>query len=90
MDENGSGSVPLPFDYQGETHCINMEYYYYRFFDTAIIEQIYPIISTDDHHLYVSSDNYDGILLYYGTQQEVRELNRRTTLNFKKPTGLFW
>ena len=90
VDENGSGSVTLTFDYQGKTHCINMEYYYYRYFDTAIIEQIYPIISTDDHHLYVSSDNYDGILLYYGTQQEVRELNRRTTLNFKKPVGLFW
>ena len=90
VDENGNGSVTLTFTYQGNPYCIEIEDYYYRYFDSSVIEQVADIISTDSNRLYVSTDSYEGFLLYYGTAQQVRELNRRTQLNFKKDIGMFW
>ena len=90
VDENGNGSVTLTFTYQGNPYCIEIEDYYYRYFDSSVIRQVGDIIATDSNRLYVSTDNYEGFLLYYGTAQQVRELNRRTQLNFKKSLGIFW
>ena len=81
--------IILSFDWNGATYSIQIDYPA-DLFDPSVVKQIGQIVDSDTQKLYVSEEDYYGLLLYYGTRQNVRQLNTRTTLHFKMATRKLW
>ena len=86
--ETGIGTIIVSFDLDGIHHQLEAEYYY-DWFDVNFLRQIGLLLSEDDHanELYYL---YDGqaLLLYYGTEDTVRELEKLAGLVFFPVTQL--
>ena len=76
--ESGVGSVSVSFRYLEKDYSLEAEYYY-DWFDTHFLQEIGTILAADHYEkdLYLF---YDGqsVLMYYGTKQQVRTLERLT------------
>lgn len=81
--ESGVGQVYFSFDYGGEHHELEASYSY-DWFDTDILYDVGRILAADQdpQDLWMTSDGGQGLLLYYGTEEEKSALERKTGLNF--------
>lgn len=81
--ESGTGKVLLSFAYLGKTHELSAQYNF-DWFDTDMLYAVGRILAADDHpeDLWMSHDGGQGILLYYGTQEEMSALAKKTGLIF--------
>lgn len=75
--DSGTGTVMVRFDYNGK----NYEYpakFYYDWFDPEIVRFINQVLA--EHHsekyLYGMSDGYQGLILFYATEEWTAEFNR--------------
>ena len=79
--ELGTGTVTFSFDWNHQRYTLEA-IYSNNWFDTSMICQIGKIVDSDTHQLYVCHNQNDGMLLYYGSEEQCRKLNRITELNF--------
>ena len=80
--QTDNGIVSITFDWQGQGYRLEAAASD-DWFDTSLIYKIEKIIATDDERLYLSYDLNNGALFYYGTSQQVRELQKFTDLKFR-------
>lgn len=85
--ESGKGIVTVSFDYLDQTYTINARYNY-DWFDTDVLREVATILNSDEDpsDLWYSFDG-QGVLLYYGTQEEARALEQKTGLYFLDPVN---
>jgi len=81
--EAGTGKIVLSFGYLGQQHTLEAQYNY-DWFDTDMLYALGRILAADDvpEDLWMAPDGGQGLLLYYGTQAEVRALSTKTGLTF--------
>ena len=87
--EQGTGSVTIAFQYEGESHKRTVEYCY-DWFDMDFLFYLGNIANKDDFQkdLYYSEDG-QGFFLYYGTKDQVQELMKISYMPFVKAINLF-
>ena len=80
--EAGTGTVGLSFDLNGTHYEMDAEYYY-DWFDEGILMQILRMLRTDENseNLYFVNDG-QAVFLYYGSPEQVKQLERKTGLDF--------
>ena len=80
--ENGIGTVEICFTWNGTEHEMTAQYDY-DWFDTEILHEVGYIIASDsiENDLYVCHDG-QCCMLFYGSVQQVHELESLTGLNF--------
>lgn len=88
--EAGSGTVIVSFDYNGTHHELEASYDY-DWFDTDMLFEVGRMIAADNSEkdLYFLSDGGQGILLYYGDPAQLRQLERKTGLDFHDTVNMF-
>lgn len=83
--ESGMGIVTVSFDYLGKSYSINAQYEY-DWFDTNMLTHLGRILKADSDlkDLWYTFDG-QGVLLYYGTVEQVLALEQKTGLYFLDP-----
>lgn len=81
--EAGMGKVSFSFDYLGQRHQLEAQYDY-DWFDTDMVYALGRILAADDdpQDLWMTPDGGQGLLLYYGTEEEAKALSTKTGLTF--------
>lgn len=84
---SGTGIVTFSFDYLGQSYTLNAQYEY-DWFDTNMLAHLGRILQADadPKDLWCTLDG-QGVLLYYGTEEEVLALEKKTGLNFLDPVN---
>lgn len=79
----GTGTVAVSFDLNGEHYTLEAEYYY-DWFDTDVLFEVGRILAADESEkdLWFTQDGGQGLLLYYGTKEQVNLLERKTGISF--------
>ena len=87
--ETGIGTVGLSFDLNGKHYEMDARYYY-DWFDQSILFEILSILRTDENpeNLYYVKDG-QAVFLYYGSTKEVKQLERKTGLDFSDARFIF-
>ena len=87
--ETGIGTVGLSFDLNGKHYEMDAQYYY-DWFDQNILFEILSILRTDENpeNLYYVNDG-QAVFLYYGSTKEVKQLERKTGLDFSDARFIF-
>lgn len=85
--ESGMGIVTLSFDYLGQTYTLNAQYQY-DWFDINMLFHLGRILKADSDakELWYSFDG-QGILLYYGTPEQMTALEEKTGIIFLDPVN---
>lgn len=85
--EAGTGTVAVSFDWKGRTYNLDAVYDY-DWFDVEFLQEVGEIIAADgdSRDLYVYFDEV-GCLLYYGTAEQVAQLEAFTGLSFENATS---
>lgn len=85
--ETGTGIVTFSFDYLGNRRTFNAQYES-DWFDTNMLTHMGRILQqdSDPKDLWYTFDG-QGVLLYYGTQEEARALEQKTGLYFLDPVN---
>lgn len=80
--EAGTGTVGLSFDLNGAHYEMDANYYY-DWYDESVLTQILGILCMDDstENLYYANDG-QAIFLYYGSADQVKQLEQKTGLDF--------
>lgn len=80
--ESGMGFVILSFDHQGQQYSFNARFEY-DWFDTKILHHIGLILNSDpdSKDLWYAFDG-QGVLLYYGTENQAEALEKKTGVSF--------
>ena len=88
--ESGLGMVTVSFDYLGQGYTLNARYNY-DWFDTEILYELGKILiqDQDPKNLWYTTDG-QGVLLYYGTQENAKALERKTGLYFLDPVANYF
>ena len=88
--ETGIGTVGLSFDLNGKHYEMDARYYY-DWFDQNILFEILSILRTDENpeNLYYVKDG-QAVFLYYGSTKEVKQLERKTGLDFSDARFIFF
>lgn len=83
--ESGMGIVTFSFDYLGQSYTLNAQYEY-DWFDTNMLFHMGRILNddSDPKNLWYTFDG-QGVLLYYGTYEEMIALKQKTGLYFLDP-----
>lgn len=81
--EEGTGTVTLSFDLDGQHYEFDAQYNA-DWFDTDMMYHVGRILAADDNprDLYFCSDDYSGLMLYYGDANQVRQLEKLTGVDF--------
>lgn len=79
----GTGEILVTFEYQGQ-HYELAATYDYDWFDLNMIKEVGSILASDapEARLWFYYDDGQGILLYYGTDDQVSRLQQKTGLKF--------
>lgn len=85
--ESGMGIVTFSFDYRGQTYTLNAQYQY-DWFDINMLFHLGRILKADPDPkaLWYSFDG-QGILLYYGTTEQMIALEEKTGIIFFDPVN---
>ena len=85
--DNGTGSVGISFIYEGQAHHFTAEFYM-DWFDMNILYEVGAVLAADrdDQDLWHAFDDGQGILLYYGTADQAKQLGKLTGLEFIEST----
>lgn len=85
--ESGMGIVTFSFDYLGQRHTLNAQYQF-DWFDTNMLFHMGRILQqdSDPKELWYIFDG-QGVLLYYGTFDEVNALEKKTGICFLDPVN---
>lgn len=81
--EAGTGKIAFSFDYLGQQHQLEAQYNY-DWFDTDMLYALGRILAADDdpQDLWMTPDGGQGLLLYYGTEEEAKALSTKTGQTF--------
>ena len=84
---NGTGIVTVSFDYLDQHYTLSAQYEY-DWFDTNMLSHMGLILNsdTDAEDLWYTFDG-QGVLLYYGTEEEALALEKKTGLSFLDPVS---
>lgn len=80
---SGTGTVSLSFDYLDEHYELEAEFNG-DWFDTDMLFAVGRILAADSdpHDLWFTTDLGQGLLLYYGTEEQVTALEQKTGITF--------
>lgn len=81
--EKGSGTISFSFNYEGETHHFTATFID-DWFDMNMLYEIGTVLAADLNYedLWYAFDDGQGIILYYGTQEQANRLSKLTGLDF--------
>lgn len=86
--EEGTGTIAVSFDWKGKHYDLTADYFY-DWFDSDFLKEMGNIIATEGgQELFV---HYDGqcCLLYYGTREQLRQLESMIGLRFDPANSPF-
>lgn len=87
--DNGTGTVTVRFDYHNQRHALEASYLN-DWFDVSFLYDVGKLLRQDSNakDLYYADDG-QGILLYYGEKNQVKQLERITGISFRAADGSF-